>query len=291
MTPLPPGLYEDLPAAEYHLQPGASASRLMKLWKSTPAHLRLQLDEPFEPTPSMFIGTLGHALMLEPEKELPKLWVKPETYLAVPLEEGRIVEEKPWSGNAKVCKSLMADARALGLIPITRDDYDNAHAAAKALSQHSLIKPVLRDCQTELTIIIRDSRNEVNVRCRYDVKPARGHPNLADCKFTGCLDVEGWPRHAYNSGYHIQVALNLEVWNSYAGADDPKTGFEFWVVENKAPFDVVVFECTPEFIERGRLDFYRLLAVYAECERSGVWPGTPPMRVECGLPGWVKTNE
>lgn len=281
MTPLPSGLYEDLDASLYHQQPGASASRLMKLWKSTPAHLRLQLDEPFEPTPSMFIGTLGHALVLEPEKPLPKLWVIPQTY-------GTGEDEKPWSGNAKVCKAALTACRDMGLIPIKKDDYNNAHAAAKALSVHPLVSPVLRDCQTELTIIIRDSRNAVNVRCRFDVKPAHGYPNLADCKFTGCLDVEGWPRHAYSSGYHIQSALNLDVWNSYGGDEDPKTGFEFWVVENKAPFDVVVFECTPEFIKQGRRDYFRLLAVYAECERTNVWPGTPPMKVECGLPGWVK---
>jgi len=281
MTPITPdliGIHKDMPAAQYHAFNGASASRLMKLWLSTPAHLKLALDEPFEPTPAMMIGTLGHALVLEPEAPLPRLRVLPEKYRN---DDGEL---KPWSGNAKACKNIIAEAKSEGFIPIKQDDYDNAHAAAAALAKHPLIAPVLKDCETELTLITRDETNDVYVRCRFDVVPKGDF--LADCKFTGQLDDQ-WPRHAYNSGYAIQAGFNLMVWNACCGADTPKTGFKFLVVENKPPFDVRVFTCTPEFIEAGRVEAIRLLKVYAECERTGIWPGSPAVETECGLPRWA----
>jgi hypothetical protein len=288
MTPLTPdliGIHADMPASVYHAYSGASASRLMRLWRSTPAHLHLSLSEPFEATPAMMIGTLGHALVLEPSAPLPKLWVKPATYLS---DAG----EKPWSGNAKVCKQLIADARTRGEVPISQDDYENAHAAAAALARHPLIAPVLKDCDTELTLITvaelpgrPDYQAEsVGIRCRFDVVPKGDF--LADCKFTGQLDDQ-WPKHAWNSGYAIQAGFNLLVWNACCGADTPKTGFKFYVVENKPPFDVRVFTCTPEFIDAGRTEAIRLLKVYAECERTGTWPGSPAVETECGLPGWA----
>ena len=280
MTPLTTdliGIHTSMPAEQYHRYGGASASRLMKLWKSTPAHLWEQLKTPFEPTPAMMIGTLGHALVLEPDQELPALAVMPETY---PADDG----PKKWNANSNWCKDWLKRKRIEGMIPLSRTDYDNAHAAAAALAKHPLIAPVLKDCETELTLITRDETNDVYVRCRFDVVPKGDF--LADCKFTGQLDDQ-WPKHAYNSGYHIQAGFNLLVWNACCGADTPKTGFKFLVVENKPPFDVRVFTCTPEFIEAGRAEAIRLLTVYAECERTGIWPGSPAVETECGLPRWA----
>lgn len=271
------GVHGDMPADLYHALPGASASRLMKLWTSTPAHLKLQLDQAWEPTPAMMIGSLGHSMLLEPDKPLSNLWLIPETY----------GDGKKWNGNATECKALIKKAFDSGLIPVKKADYDNAVGASRALAAHPLVAPVLADCETELTLITWDSTNDVGVRCRFDVKPAVGYPNLVDCKFTASLDRDAWPKHAWGMGYALQASLNLKVWNQCAGVDDPKTGFEFWVVENRPPFDVIVFECEPEFIERGWDEVRKTMPVYAACERSGIWPGSKAEKVKCGLPKWV----
>ena len=274
------GVHRDLPASEYHLLQGASASRLMKLWSSTPAHLKLQLSEGFEPTPSMIIGTLGHALVLEPDRQLPKVIVIPETY---PTEEG----DKKWSGNAKFCKTWIAERKQQGCIPLSKSDYDNALGAARALTTHPNVAPILTDCETELTLITWDQTNDVGVRCRLDIKPGSQFPFLADCKFTASVNERKFKKQIWDMGYHIQAALNLRVWNELNGSEDLKTGFKFFAVENKEPFDVRVFSLTPALIEKGWEAVIRLLPIYAQCERTGVWTGSSADEVECDVPAYA----
>ena len=274
------GIHADITPEAYHALPGASASRLMKLWGSTPAHLRLQLDEPWEPTAAMVIGTVGHSLVLEPGKPLPKLLTYPANYTD---EKG---ETKEWTLRAKVCKQWVSDRRAQGFIVCSEKDYANAVGAAKALSAHPFISSVLADSATELTLITWDSTNEVGARCRFDIKPGSQFDFLADCKFTASVDEHWFSKHAYDMGYHIQAAFNLMVWNQCG--DQTKNGFKFFAVENKPPFDCRVFNCSDDFLAKGREEVRKLLRLYGECERTNVWPGSPATEAECKLPGWVR---
>ena len=83
-----PGIYPDLDARDYHALPGASASRLRKLWQSTPGHLKAEMDAPRENTPALKLGTLAHAVILEPDKPLPD----PEQFLTRSLLDPTLKE-------------------------------------------------------------------------------------------------------------------------------------------------------------------------------------------------------
>ena len=55
-----------LPAQTYHAAPGVSQS-ILPAMAPPPAHLRAYLDEEFEQTTAMSLGTLAHTLILEPD--------------------------------------------------------------------------------------------------------------------------------------------------------------------------------------------------------------------------------
>lgn len=64
-----PGLYEGLPAEQYHALEGrASSSILRKIVTDTPAHAKAYMDDDSDPTPAMKFGTQMHEAVLQPER-------------------------------------------------------------------------------------------------------------------------------------------------------------------------------------------------------------------------------
>lgn len=64
-----PGLYEGLPAEEYHALEGrASSSILRKIVTDTPAHAKAYMEDNSEPTSAMRFGTQMHEAVLQPER-------------------------------------------------------------------------------------------------------------------------------------------------------------------------------------------------------------------------------
>ena len=277
------GVHFDIPAEEYHRLEGASASILRKLYQSTPAHLKLMMDEPMEPTPAMMLGTLGHAMVLEPDKPLPKIVLYPEKY---PKKDGSM---EKWNNNAGFCRDWIKTQKASGYTPVTQKTLDEACGASAALSRHELARPILKDCRTEVTLVTMDSTNDIAVRCRMDIVPTGNF--LADCKFSHTVTEREWTKYAYSAGYHIQAALYLFVWNALVGEEWKKQDFKFIVVESKPPFDLNVFKCTPEFIAKGWEQVVRLLPVFANCVRTGVWPGSPPIERVLDVPKYAKQSD
>lgn len=71
-----------------------------------------------------------------------------------------------------------------------------------------------------------------------------------------------------------------DFWRGY-----PKH-FAFIAVEKKPPYAVGVYVLDSEGVEIGRAQYQHDLRVYAECVRSGVWPGYGDKIQTISLPGW-----
>src|SRR5690606_34691161 len=55
----------------------------------------------------------------------------------------------------------------------------------------------------------------------------------------------------------------------------PIKNFGWVVVEKEPPFEVQVFLCDERLIDKGRKKNAHDLAIYANCDRTGRWPGYP----------------
>lgn len=268
-----PGIYTDLDARDYHALHGASASRLRKLWQSTPAHLRAEMDEPREDNPAFKLGTLAHAVILEPDKPLPNLVTPPDEY----------APGKKWTYAATACKEWRASQEREGNTVLSREDYDALLGMTASVAAHPWAAASLESGRSEVTCLVHDSANRVDVRCRLDFVPD-ARPYLVDFKTALSASAREFERAAFSHGYHIQAALYLAAWNALAGSDDKRSEFRFVVVEKTPPYAVNVFDASPEFLSRGAEDFKRTLALFARCVAEDHWPAYEPTIKPIGLP-------
>ena len=274
---IPYGVHFNMPAETYHKLPGASASKLKAFHRTTPAHARVKLEEPFEQTPYTLMGTLVHNWHLEGFSLKQRLAEQPETY-----EPG-----KKWTYNSNACKEWRAEQLAAGKIIVKKSEYDRVQEMVYGIRNHEEIYNLTIEAKTEVSVITHDQTNDIPFRCRMDIVP-NGLPYLADIKCVSDITDRGLTLNAYDSGWHIHAAAYLAVWNSQCGTEDRRTGFRFICVENEAPFSVRWFECSERFLSEGAQDMARYLKLYAECTRTGIWPGYPSECQTLDLPGYIQ---
>ena len=268
------GIHTDVPAAEYHAHPAASASKLKKLWQSTPAHLKAD-TEAFEPSAAMIMGTLAHSLILEPDEPLPQIAVKPAEY-----EPG-----KKWTRQAKVCKQWEDERKAKGIVVLSEAELEDVQGMAMAIAAHPLSSFILSDGKPEVSLCAHDSANGVDIKSRLDFLPYAGD-RIVDVKTTSDASERGFIKKAYDLGYHIQAALYLDLWNALMPTE-PRTEFYFIAVENSKPYAVNVYKASQEFLAKGREDYKAALTLYAACVKNDSWPAYSQEVKELGLPKYA----
>ena len=268
------GIHLDIPAAEYHAHPAASASKLRKLWQTTPAHLKAD-TEAFEPSAAMIMGTLAHSLILEPDKPLAQIAVKPAEY-----EPG-----KKWTRQAKVCKQWEDERKAKGIVVLNEAELEDVQGMAKAIAAHTVAESLLFLGLPEVSLCGYSKGNGIDMKARLDFLPHTGN-KIIDVKTTVDASERGFMRRAYDLGYHIQAALYLDLWNALMPTE-PRTEFYFVAVESSKPYAVNVFKASQEFLAKGREDYKAALTLYAQCVKNDSWPAYSQEVKELGLPKYV----
>lgn len=261
------GLYADIPAEQYHALPGVSQSMLKELRDRSPAHLRWRLDHPQPSTPAQVLGAAVHDCVLLPDS-FDRAWVRG-------IEgDGRTKAVK------EAREALMAEhPEATVLKP---EDYDTCMAIRNAIASHPKARQLLIG-DAELSAVWTDERTGLLCRGRYDLL---GHKTgtIVDLKTTLCASTTAFSRSIWQYGYHIQAAHYL------AGAHAlrlPYDRFAFVAVEKAPPYAVALFELAMPAIADGRRELEALMDVYAQCERTGEWPGYSPNVEIIDLPRWA----
>jgi exodeoxyribonuclease VIII len=261
-----PGIYYDLPAEEYHAQPGASYSRLKQLARS-PAHLKAYMDAPNEITTARTIGTVVHQLVLEPDR--PHWWaVKPEG-MSFATKEG-----KAWR------------AQQQATVFLSEDDWTRCRRMADNILNHPEAAPLLVG-QSEVSVFGTCEQFDLPVKCRID--KVEELALLVDIKTYDDAREHAFRQQVMSMKYYLQAAWYLDLWNAFS--PDKKTGFVNIVVEDKAPHNVMVWPMAKRAIEKGREEYNRLLPIYAQCLRSGEWPGYDNTLKELDLPAYCYKDE
>jgi len=266
----------DLPAEDYHAGPQCSAGFLKKM-KQSPYHAHYSRLHKSTPTPAMVFGTAWHAAFFERDKYLTDYAVLPEG-LDKRTKEG---------------KALWADLTAGGRTPISAADALVIDAMCQEAGRHPmaalLMTPALGGL-SEPSIFSRDPETGVVVRVRPDrlIPPCEMFPNglILDGKTTTDASPQGFGKQAWNLDYYIQAALYPQVVQRLFKTPEPP---EFWwlAIEKDAPYGCAVYQAGSDLIEYGSREVGQLLAIYAQCERDGVWPGYSMEVAPLSLPGWA----
>lgn len=272
-----PGVYPDLDAEAYHRDPvpggSLSCSGAKKLLPpSCPAIFDWERKNPPPPKAVFDEGHAAHQAVLG---------VGPEIV---------VVPGDRWDTNE--AKAAVAAAREAGQVPVKADVKAMVDAMAAQLRAHPIASALLGDGgMAETSIFWRDEASDIMRRCRLDWRPAprSGRTIGVDYKAMRSADPEKFAKAAIDFGYIQQHPWYVDGMVA-AGLADQDATFVYVVQEKTPPYLVSVIELDVTAVRIGRLLNRRAINVYAECDRTGVWPGYTTDVAHVSLPHWYERN-
>lgn len=255
-----PGVYEDVPDAEYHADPvdGGSLSSTgarALLPPGCPAKFRY---EQLHPSPSRKVfefGKAAHGMVLGTGPDLV------------------IVDADDW--RTKDAQDERDKAQREGAVAVLSYEYDQIVEMAAAIRAHPDAGRILRHDvgRTELTLVWRDVITGVMRRARIDyIRDLPGGRTLiVDYKTAKSADPGAISRAMHAYGYHQQGAYYEEGALELGIAQD--VGVLLVVQEKTAPYLVSVVQITPKALWWGSVLNRYAIDLYAQCLKTDTWPG------------------
>lgn len=169
-------------------------------------------------------------------------------------------------------------------IVLSQETWDQLHAMKAAVMAHPAARALLtgKPGKAEQSVYWVDHVTGQLCRCRPDFW--RADNVLVDVKTTDDASLEGFGKSISNWRYDVQDAFYCDGVKAATGND--VRAFVFLAVEKRPPYAVACYMLTPEDVELGRLQYRRDLAVYAQCQQSGQWPGYGDKIQTATLPAW-----
>ena len=261
----PTGVRADLTNEQYHAGPGVSKSGLWKLYSTTPAHY---IGEVRKDTKAKAFGTATHMAVLEPH-------LLERTYGCLP--EGH-------NGTTKEGKAATQAVREAGLEPIKYDEYQAVLRIRDKLHADPIIQRLTKGAKYEQSAYWTDPETGELCRCRPDIY----NPSLkmmGDVKTARDAGSWGFAKAIEEYGYHVQDAFYSDGWTMAGGGD--VDAFVFIAVESEAPNLFQIYELEPADRDQGRQIYQTALRRYADCKRTGIWPGYPGGVQPITRPKWA----
>ncbi len=270
----------DLPADLYHQHHALSATGARRLLKA-PALYRWDTDNPPASTATFDFGKAAHRRVLG---------------AGDPVE---VLDFPDW--KTKASREARDEATAAGRIPLLVKDWETVEAMAGALAAAELqtddgvrfsVADLFGDGTPEQSLFWTDTDTGVPCRARLDwlPQPVEGRRMVVvDYKTAASADPREFGKAADSYGYHVQQAWYLDAVK--ACGLDPDPAFVFVVQEKTAPYLVSVVQIAPDSAALGRILADRARRIYADCVRSGRWPGYGGRVHPVELPVWAFTRE
>ena len=261
-----PGIYLDLADNKYRATDAVSCS-VLKRFAEAPAKALV----PSKNTEAMTAGRLIHSALLEPHKF-------EERYAKTDLDRRGT---KAWQAaqDEVGCRELLK-----------ADEFDKLATLRDAVMAHPTARELLAPgLQPEASMFWFDEATGLYCRGRVDGL-RRDQRLIVDVKTTVDASPPEFAKSAANYRHHWQEAFYRR------GMSEAPGGFEvdrfiFIAVEREPPFLIGIYELSPSAVAQGEREVTRALSEYAECKRTGIWPGYAPEIVMIDLPMWAMEEE
>lgn len=255
--PYTPGIYEGISNADYHADPALGSTSLKTLALRTPAHWKWESEHRMHKD-VYDIGTVAHSLILEQD----------ETGVEV-------IDVEDKRGNKWTIPA--SEARDAGKIPITAAEWADIRGMRDSVMAHPLAMSAFTGHRAEVSVFWEEDGQMF--KCRPDAwKPGL----IVDLKTARDADPNQFGKTAYDFGYFMSAPHYIDGLKAATGKD---VKFAFVNVEKTAPYLVSVTELSDADMDRGRYQIERAKRIYAECTKTGNWPGYPQFTT-VELPRW-----
>lgn len=218
----------------------------------SPLHYRDQLTRPAKVTPSLLKGRVTHTLLLEPTKL-----------------ESKVAVWKDGDRRGSAWKEFAA-ANA-GRDVVKESEITECRTMAACFDAHPLVRPYRVGARYELTVTWTDEATGIRCKARPDwlVEGPDGLV-LLDVKTTRSVDARSFGWDAKKMGYARQFAHYV---NGLTACGSPPVALRILAVENTRPYDVGVFQITPDQLATAQADVAMLLERLKACRQEDRWPG------------------
>jgi exodeoxyribonuclease VIII len=272
----PPGLHRDIPDVEYHQWTGAINQSTLKTLRKYHAQRALgDMNNPFDQTSAQSVGQALHYALMEPEKL--------EDHVVCGLSLRR-------AGQANLSKHAAFEEANFGKIILKQKDFDLVYEAAEQIQKYSLAMELLSMQETELSMTWEDEDTSLLCKGRLDkFGMYRKWSSIADVKSTSAeMTDDSLEREMGKWGYDVQDAFYTDGLFTLSPLDR-----RFFIIfcSSSLPFQCRVVEPDPEAIFQGRIKYKAAIRTWAECEKTGVYPGYPQVITQLGLKTWDRVSE
>jgi exodeoxyribonuclease VIII len=275
--PLAPGIYRDVPFADY-LAIDAVSNTSIGLMEKSPAHYKARVE--LERTKPLVLGSMIHCGRLEPAALALRYAVCPDYHLDVLncTDKGLPSQSK----NTRWCKERVDEFMSNhgDKEVVSQEWYDEMGTIVAALCRDEQANRLFNDDgDVELTMIWRDPETGLLCKGRID-KVCRSIAAFVDLK--SVADLAAFDRTIARYGYHRQSSF-------YQWGYEQLTGETLtpWIsaVEKSAPHCVMSAPLCEEALDRGRERWRAALNRVAECTAANHWPG-PKSPSAWRVPEW-----
>jgi hypothetical protein len=251
-----------VPIDLYHAGPGVSSTGLKEILKS-PAHFKsLKAEERLDTTALRF-GRLVHLRLLEPD-------VFTLTVAIEPKADGRTTA-------GKAIKAQFA-TDSIGKEIISEAEAEKLEAIAHAAKHNKLASNIFGKGLAELSVYWTDEETGVLCKARADLL----HTGVIfDLKTCYSAQPKEFQKAIASYQYHLSAAFYLDGFQTVTEVKH----FSWIALEKEAPYCFGFYAADQELLNAGRAEYQRALARYAECEKSGEWPGYEQAFVNITLNG------
>ena len=204
------------------------------------------------------------------------------------------------SPTTKEGKALAKELEDQGKIGVQQADYDTLHslvpslvgkdmlgsdqlatvrkmaaiARAMPVSQVIFGDSVAPYRKFESSIFVVDRPTGVRIKIRPDmmIEPCAQFPDglIVDGKSTQDAGDEAFGRQCWNLGYGLQAAFYTRVFSQVYGCRPP---FILLAQEKEPPLAAAAYQVPPDLMQHYDATINSALLKFAECERTGQWPG------------------
>jgi PDDEXK-like uncharacterized protein DUF3799 len=273
-----PQIIDGLSAEAYHADRTSISSSGLRalLAPGCPAQFKYDRDHPQPPKKEFDLGHAAHLYVLGEGPEL------------------EVIDFPDW--RKKDAQIQRDEAYLAGKVPLLTKDHDEVQQMAAAIRQHPVAGPLFTPDGgvAEQSIYWTDSRTAVRCRCRPDWMPHRqenGRLVVVDYKTAKAVDDAALQRAVYERGYHAQAAFYLDGVKAAGLAGDQEPAFIFVFQSKTAPYLVHLVELDFPALTLGAARNERALRTYAECERTGIWPGFNDRITYLPLPPYAEKRD
>lgn len=242
--------------ADYHASPGLSKSATDNIEES-PKFYQWKLKNPDEMTTALIFGGAWHCHVL-------------------PLHASDERFEDLYFINKTQPQDPVRDER--GRAPLGQKNYDKILAMAAEFKRNRLAQNMLAEALVEVSFFWTDPETGILCKCKPDAWIVDKRL-IWDAKTTEDCSLKKFRYSARDYRYHVQgswltngVALACQQAGIQLNGYEP-TRFALVAQEKCEPWDIGFFPLGPRTMTKGDMDVRRNLNTYAQCVRTGQWPG------------------